>query len=316
MKLNRVKELLLKPFDERRSIKWFFRVLSGVGISVVSYFLFSLFFDTPIEYEIKKSTQKLEEQYTQLSQRYDSIHSVLDNVIKRDREIHKILFESEPYTSWTDDSTIINRRSKEDILAKNNKELGDELVDRTGQLYQRVYNVSAQLASLQKYVSDNRDLVNKIPAIQPIDNPDLNLIAASYGERIHPFYKSMKMHRGIDYSVPIGTAVFATADGVVTEVQARGQTTGTSILIRHDNTYQTYYANLYSTMVRPGQKVTRGDVIAFSGNSGLSFAPHLHYEVRYKGRTVDPIDYFFLEVDLKNQDRLRRIAASGMQSFD
>lgn len=307
MKLNK-----LIQFDGWWSIKWLFRLLYGIAIAVFSYLFFSLFFDTPLEYEIKKSTQKLEEQYALLDARYDSVHSVLNNVIERDRGIHKVLFESEPYNG-TQDSLIQPLGS---LLEKNNMELGDELISRTGQLYQRIYTLGSSLTQLREYVAENLDKVNCIPAIQPVDNKDLTLLAASFGNRIHPYYKTSKMHKGVDYSVAVGTAVFATADGVVSEIQNRGQTSGTSLKIRHSNTYETFYGNLYYALARPGQKVKRGEIIAFSGNTGLSFAPHLHYEVRNRGKAIDPLDYFFLEVDIKNQERLRRIAASGMQSFD
>lgn len=303
------------PLDTRRGVKWLFRLLSGIGISVVYYFFFSLFFDTPIEYEIKQSNQKLEEQYIKLDQRYDSVSSVLNNIVDRDRGIHRILFESDPYTA-VKDSTMDKAQMYETLLDKSNMELGDELINRTGQLYQRVFNVTSQLNSTQKYFKDNRDKINAIPAIQPIHNPDLTLLTASYGNRIHPFYKSMKMHPGVDFSVPIGTAVFATADGIVDEIRTKGQSSGTSITLKHTKQYSTLYGNLSQVLVSAGQIVNRGDIIAFSGNTGLSFAPHLHYEVRLRGKAVDPIDYFFLEVDIRNQGKLRSIAAAGMQAFD
>lgn len=299
-------------FDGRAWVNWMFRGLYGVAIAVLSYFFFSLFFDTPIEYEIKKSTQKLEQQYEILNRRYDSVHSVLENIIHRDKGIHQVLFESEPYDGIPD-STVT---SVDEMLEKSNMELGDELISRTGQLYQRIYNVDATLESIQQHVANNRAAVNAIPAIQPIENRDLSLLAASFGNRINPYYKTTKMHKGVDYAVPEGTAVYATADGVVTEIQNRGQTSGTSISIRHSSIYTTFYGNLYHTFARPGQRIKRGEIIAFSGNTGLSFAPHLHYEVRYKGKAVDPLNYFYLDVPLKAQERLRQIAAGGMQSFD
>lgn len=304
----------IQKFNLKWSIKWIFRLLSGIGISVVSYLLLSLFFDTPIEYEIKQSNRKLEEQYTILNERFDSVNMVLENIIDRDRNIHKILFESAPYSASQDsvDKFEVQNRLNE----MNNMELGDELLERTSMLYQRAYNVNAKIDQMQNYIETNRNKVNTIPAIQPIENADFSLLTASFGNRIHPFYKTMKMHKGVDFAIPVGTAVFATADGTVDQIAMKGQNSGTTILLKHSNLYKTFYAHLETVLVSVGQKVKRGDVIAFSGNSGLSFAPHLHYEVRLQGKQVDPIDYFFLETDINNVDRLHQIAATGMQAFD
>lgn len=300
----------------RRSVKWAFRLLTGLGVTIIYYFVFSIFFDTPLEYSLKKSTQKLEQEYTELSIRYDSLSSVLQNISDRDRAIYKTIFEAEPY-----DSSMVKNRERttnfEQLLTKTNKEMGDELLARTGQLYQRIYNVQARVDSTERLFELNRHKINQIPSIQPVTNPDLTLLAASFGNRIHPFYKSMSMHKGIDFAVPTGTAVFATADGVVSEIQTRGQSTGLSLKIEHpESGYETYFANLDKVLVQPGRRVLRGDVIALSGNSGQSFGPHLHYEVRLEGKAIDPINYFFMEVDIKRQDKLRKVASIGMQSFD
>ena len=120
----------------------------------------------------------------------------------------------------------------------------------------------------------------------------------------------------MDYTIAEGSSVFATADGVVREISDKNSTLGKTIVIDHGNGYQTSYSHLLSTLVRRGQKVERGDVIALTGNSGLSLAPHLHYEVRYNDLRVDPIHYFFMELTPDEYQRIIRIAQSGMQSFD
>ena len=123
-------------------------------------------------------------------------------------------------------------------------------------------------------------------------------------------------HNGVDFDLPEGSRVFATADGTVTEATRRNSSTGLTVTIDHGNGYQTRYGHLSKTSVKRGQKVNRGDIIALSGNSGLSLAPHLHYEVIYNGQPVDPVNYFFMELSPAEYHRLIRIAQSGMQSFD
>ena len=116
------------------------------------------------------------------------------------------------------------------------------------------------------------------------------------------------------YTIP-GDPCRAPANGVV--VLARDLAlTGNTVVIDHGNGYETSYNHLSKINVRKGQQVRRGDIIALSGDTGLSLAPHLHYEVRYNGMRVDPIHYFFMELSPTEYQRLMRIAQSGMQSFD
>ena len=155
-----------------------------------------------------------------------------------------------------------------------------------------------------------------IPSIQPVINKQLTLLTASYGMRIHPFFKTLQAHQGVDYTIPEGSRVFATADGVVRNVSSRSSTQGRTVVIDHGNGYETSYSHLSKINVRKGQQVRRGDIIALSGDTGLSLAPHLHYEVRKDGMRVDPVHYFFMELSPGEYQRLMRIAQSGMQSFD
>ena len=155
-----------------------------------------------------------------------------------------------------------------------------------------------------------------IPSIQPINNSRLTLLASGKKPLINPFHRTMAEHHGIDYLVPEGTAVFATADGRVDHLSEKNSTHGKSITIDHGNGYKTTYSHLLDIRVSEGQTVKRGDIIALSGNSGLSFVPHLHYEVSLFGTRVDPVHYFFMELSADDYQRIIRIALSSMQSFD
>ncbi|MCC8061917.1 MAG: M23 family metallopeptidase [Rikenellaceae bacterium] len=298
-----------------RLVKWTFRFFSGIAVAVVYFIVFSIFFDTPIEYELKKSTDRIAEEYRELERRYDTLQRVLDNVSERDRSVYKILFESEPVMQGDEDR---QRRLafQSGLEGMTNLELGTYFDERLGLLYQEVSNYAAMAERQRERVAADVQQALAIPAIQPVDNRQLTLLTASFGERVHPFFKTMSQHNGVDYSVPVGTAVFATADGTVRSLQTRGQTSGLSLVIDHGNGYETVYSHLDKVVAQPGRKVSRGDIIAFSGNSGLSFAPHLHYEVRYRGTAVDPVNYFFMELDMPRMRRLREISRMGMQSFD
>lgn len=298
-----------------RLVKWTFRFFSGIAVAIVYFIVFSFFFDTPIEYELKKSTERIATEYEALERRYDTLQQVLDNVSERDRSIYTMLFEAEPTLPGDDDwQHRVEFRSK--LEGMSNLELGTWFDEHLGMLYQHVSNYTAMVKGQQERVAKNVQQALSIPAIQPVDNKQLTLLTASFGERVHPFFKTMTQHNGVDYSVPEGTAVFATADGTVRSLQTRGQTSGLTMVIDHGNGYETVYSHLGKVVARPGSHVNRGDIVAFSGNSGLSFAPHLHYEVHYRGKPVDPINYFFMELDMPSMRKLKDISRMGMQSFD
>ena len=298
-----------------RLVKWTFRFFSGIAVAIVYFIVFSFFFDTPIEYELKKSTERIATEYEALERRYHTLQQVLNNVSERDKSIYTMLFEAEPVLPGDNDRQ--HRLEFRDRLEEmSNLELGNWFDEHLGMLYQHVSNYNAMVKGQQERVAKNVQKALSIPAIQPVDNKQLTLLTASFGERVHPFFKTMTQHNGVDYSVPEGTAVFATADGTVRSLQTRGQTSGLTMVIDHGNGYKTVYSHLDKVVVRPGSHVNRGDIVAFSGNSGLSFAPHLHYEVHYRGKPVDPINYFFMELDMPSMRKLKEISRMGMQSFD
>ena len=299
----------------QRIIRTTVHLFVWIGVVVLYYIGFSIFFDTPVEYEMKHSTDRLRSEYEALTQRYDSLQLVLDNLRARDRSVFRILFESDPYDF---DSEYEQQQSLtyEKIVDRSTRRLKRELRDRVAGMEQQLARLNASYLALQERIDSAGRDCDRIPSIQPVINKQLTLLTASYGMRIHPFYKTLQSHQGVDYTSPEGSRVFATADGVVRDVATRNSTHGLTVVIDHGNGYETSYSHLSKTNVRRGQSVRRGDIIALSGDTGLSLAPHLHYEVRYNGMRVDPIHYFFMELSPSEYQRLMRIAQSGMQAFD
>ena len=299
----------------QRIIRTTVHLFVWIGVVVLYYIGFSIFFDTPVEYEMKHSTDRLRSEYEALTQRYDSLKLVLDNLRARDRSVFRILFESDPYDF---DSEYEQQQSLtyEKIVDRSTRRLKRELRDRVAGMEQQLARLNASYLALQERIDSTGRDCDRIPSIQPVINKQLTLLTASYGMRIHPFYKTLQSHQGVDYTIPEGSRVFATADGVVRDVATRNSTHGLTVVIDHGNGYETSYSHLSKTNVRRGQSVRRGDIIALSGDTGLSLAPHLHYEVRYNGMRVDPIHYFFMELSPSEYQRLMRIAQSGMQAFD
>ena len=273
------------------------------GVAVLYYVGFSLFFDTPVEYELKHSTDRLRREYTELAQRYDSLQMVLGNLNDRDRSVFRTLFESEPY-DFNSESERRQSATYEKIIGRSTRQLKRELREGVAAMERQLDELNGTYLELQVLIDSAGSGCNNIPAIQPVINKQLTLLTASYGMRIHPFYKTLQSHQGVDYTIPEGSRVFATADGVVRDAAQRNSTQGQTVVIDHGNGYETSYGHLSKIHVRKGQSVRRGDIIALSGDTGLSLAPHLHYEVRLNGMRVDPIHYFFMELSPSEYQRL------------
>jgi murein DD-endopeptidase MepM/ murein hydrolase activator NlpD len=275
----------------------------------------SIAIDMPNERALRESAEELRAEYTSMSNHYNMLSNVMDNVVKRDENVFRKLFESNPYSLNSDDNIGLVEL-QESLIEKDN----DELLDILNNKMQIAKDNEAKLVKsyddLRYALSTSSLSVDCIPAIQPVNNRQLTLLAAGKKPLINPFHRAMHEHHGVDYLIPEGTAVFATADGVVKSLSEKNTTHGKAITIDHGNGYQTSYSHLLDIRVKSGQKVKRGDIIALSGNSGLSFAPHLHYEVIFNGMRVDPVHYFFLELTAEEYQRIIRIALSSMQSFD
>ena len=305
----------IERIRKRRLIRLSIQLFAWVGIALLYYFGFSLLFDTPAEHRMRLSTDKLRDEYEAMSQRYDSLEMILENITARDQSVFRSLFESNPYDMESEQSEE-RLALYEQNISKSKRQLVTDLKSEVDIMSDKVADLEASWQRIKMLGDELGDASRNIPAIQPVLNKQLTLLTAGYGNIMSPFYRTLRSHQGVDYAMSEGSSVFATADGTVREISDKNSTMGKTIIIDHGNGYKTSYSHLLSTLVTRGQKVQRGDVIALSGNSGLSLAPHLHYEVRYNDLRLDPIHYFFMELTPNEYQRIVRIAQSGMQSFD
>ena len=299
----------------QRVVRFVVSLFAWISAILIYYVCFSVLFDTPHEHQLREANNKLRNEYNAMAERYDSLEMILDNITARDKGVFRILFESDPYDLDTEQSEE-RLALQEKIISKPKRELTADLKLRINELSKRTNELESSWNKIKALGDKLADKSNNIPSIQPVLNKQLTLLTAGYGTILNPFYRTLKSHQGVDYTVAEGSSVFATADGVVKEISDKNSTLGKTIVIDHQNGYKTSYSHLLSVVVRRGQKVQRGDVIALSGNSGLSLAPHLHYEVRYNDMRIDPIHYFFMELSPDKYQRIIRIAQSGMQAFD
>ena len=275
--------------------------------------VYSLFFDTPRERQIRNENRILLEEYEQLSARKQMVDTVMSEVQRIDRDIYRLIFETEPVALESNPSRGM---AYQNLLLSTSEEIVHHSARKLDSLMRNDSLSTSEYDMLVIRGENKAEMLPHFPAIQPIENRDLTLIASGFGHRVHPIYKILKMHEGIDFSAPVGTPVYATGKGVVKSATRSERGLGNQILLDHGYGYETLYACLDEFHVRNGQEVNRGDLIGTVGNSGLSVAPHLHYEVHLDGEAMNPINYFFLELSPADYHRLILISMLSGQSFD
>lgn len=304
-----------KSSSKRSYIPRILRCLAWCGMILSWYLIIVIFFDMPSEHKLRHSTDNLQSEYDELSSRYDELSAVLSNVEERDINVSRKLFESNPY-----DLGASNMRNQsalyEEVIGLSNEMMMVKLNQKIEEATHTLNRFKRSYETLRESIDSDSTSRSNIPAIQPINNKQLTLLAAGKKPLINPFHRIEREHHGVDYLVPEGTPIFATADGTIESLTDQISSRGKVVMIDHGNGYKTSYGHLSEIRVKRGDKVKRGDIIALSGNSGLSFAPHLHYEVVFNGTRVDPVHYFFMELTPEEYKSIKQIALSSMQSFD
>jgi murein DD-endopeptidase MepM/ murein hydrolase activator NlpD len=234
----------------------------------------------------------------------------------RDNEVYRSIFESNPIP----DSARAKMIEKLEELKKVGGMSQDQLIVSATEALNRLHNrVNYQQKSFDKItelIERKEDLLAAIPAIQPVSNKQLERVASGFGYRIDPVYKIPKMHAGLDFTANTGTPIYVTADGTVKTSGFNNGGYGNHVVINHGFGYETLYAHMVRIKARVGQKVKRGEVIGWVGNTGKSTGPHLHYEVHKNDNPLDPIYFFYNDLTPEQYDRLLKLAATRNQSFD
>lgn len=187
-----------------------------------------------------------------------------------------------------------------------------ETAERMEALGAKVKAQRESFKRLQAVYSTKEEEMRHVPSIRPIPTDCIS----GFGDRFHPILKVRKFHPGIDFGAPKRSPVYATADGVVVSTSNTANGYGLAVDIQHGFGYETKYAHLSEVKVQPGQKVKRGDLIALTGNSGLSKGPHLHYEIKINGEKVDPVDYFYSDLSPEQYVSFKRQANQVNESMD
>ena len=242
---------------------------------------------------------------------------MLTEMEHRDDNIYRAVLGAEPIESSIRNAGIGGADRYQDIRDKDiiHEDIIVKLNEQVDKLRRKIYIESKSQDEVVQMAVNKEQLFSAIPAIQPVANKELIRLSSGFGMRFHPIYKVKKMHPGIDFSAPIGTPIYATADGVVDKVSVSFSGYGKVIEIDHGFGYRTRYAHMHGFAVSKNQKIKRGELVGYVGNTGLSTAPHLHYEVFINGRHVNPVHYFFNDLNPEEYEKIVELASVENQSL-
>jgi murein DD-endopeptidase MepM/ murein hydrolase activator NlpD len=287
-------------------------IVTGLIIVTIAF----RFVDSPKEKIMKIQLERAEYLNNVYASKYKELDDRLRQLEKRDNEVYRTVFEANPLPDSLRVRQLEKRKEMQILAGMDSEELTEGIAKKLSSIYNRLISQEKSYNEIERMVKNKEKLLASTPAIQPLSNKDLDRVSSGFGYRIDPLYKTVKFHPGLDFTAPQGTPVYATANGVVEIAGNLGNGYGNHIVIDHGYSYNTLYGHLYKIKAKRGQKVKRGEVIGYVGNTGKSTGPHLHYEVIKRNKHLDPIYFFYNDLTPEQYQLILKLAASRNQSFD
>ena len=290
-------------------------LIGGICLGVVFFYVYHAFFPSPREAALQSQNRTLTAQLQMMERQVDQIQVVMSDIAQRDDNLYRALLGAEPIPQSVRLGATRQISYYDSLARMSNTQLIADVQRKVDVLEKEVYTQAKSYDEILQLAKNQEVRMENIPAIQPVLNKDLKHMASGYGWRIDPVYHIRRFHEGMDFSAPVGTDIFATGNGTVVYSGWR-QGYGETIEIDHGFGYLTRYAHSHKLFVRVGQKVKRGDVIALVGNTGKSTGPHVHYEVHYQGRPIDPRNYYFYDLSPEDYDRMVQLSSNMGNMMD
>ena len=308
-------EKLVTPL--RVKLLRFFGLISALIVSsAIVIYLYNRFIPKPTELEANRKYENLKDNYRLLNSKVHSLQDQLSTLEKRDNEVYRSIFEQNPLPDSARAKLVETQKELDKVAVMGEDVFGNNIAAQLNNLDARITYQTTSYKGIENLIKNQGAKLASIPAIQPISNKQLTRIASGFGMRIHPIYGIAKMHNGLDFTAPQGTPIYATGDGQITTA-GMGTGTGNHVIINHGYGYETEYMHMVRIKARQGQRVKRGEIIGWVGNTGASTGPHCHYEVHVNGNPVDPVYFFYNDLNAEEFDRLLKIASTGSaKSFD
>tara|TARA_R110002012_G_scaffold321400_2_gene549029 strand:+ start:4426 stop:5397 length:972 start_codon:yes stop_codon:yes gene_type:complete len=302
---------------KRRTFKFIALFILAAGLfGFLTMFITSQYIESPKEKALKRELSNMQLQYQLLNKKMDEAQLVLEDVANRDNNIYRLYFETNPIPDEQRRAGFGGVNRYKNLEGFDNSKLIVESNKRIDMLQKQIVVQSKSLDEIAKLAEEKEKLLAAIPAIQPVSNEDLTRMASGYGYRIDPFTKVRKFHYGMDFTAPRGTPVYASGDGVIIRADNQSSGYGNHIRIDHGFGYVSLYAHLYKYNVKKNQKVKRGDLIGFVGNTGRSEAAHLHYEIFKDDDRINPLNFYYGNLSAEEFDELLKHATLENQSLD
>ena len=301
----------------KKQLGRFILFLAGVAVfATLVLFVAYSFFDSPKEKILRRELAQMKFQYEVLDDRMDHVVAVMNDLQDRDDNIYRVIFESEPIPSAVRQAGFggANRYAK--LEGYQNSNILIATSEKLDKITSQLVVQSKSFDEVFEMSKNKAKFLSSMPAIQPMSNKDLRRLSSFFGYRMDPFYKVMKHHEGVDFSAPVGTDIYATGDGVVVDINLSKRGYGNNVKIDHGFGYHTFYAHCSKILVKRGQQIKRGQIIAKVGNTGKSTAPHLHYEVHKNNRPIDPINYFFSDITPEEYELMLERSQRPSQTLD
>ncbi|HYM92605.1 MAG TPA: M23 family metallopeptidase [Chitinophagaceae bacterium] len=297
-----------------------FRIFGFIAAAFVTATLISFvafrFIGSPNEKLLRIQNERMKDKYNELDDQLKSMQDEMQELEKRDNGVYRAIFEANPIPDSSRAKELEKQIEITSVESMKDNELVSSIISTINNLNSRISSQKKSYDEIDNLLKNKEQLLAHTPAIQPVSNKDLTRIASGFGYRIDPIYKTIKMHEGLDFTAPIGTPIYATADGVVTIAGNTNNGFGNHVVINHGYGYETLYGHMSRVKAKVGQKVNRGEVIGYVGSTGKSTGPHCHYEVHKNGQIIDPVYFFYNDLTPEQFDRLLKKAASSNQSFD
>ena len=286
------------------------------GITSLLILLNSDIINTPSEVAQKRSLENFKLQFDILNKKLSQLEKVIANIENRDNNLYRVYFEASPIPEEQRRAGFGGINRYKDLEGYDNSDLIINTTKRLDILTKQTVVQSRSLEEIESLAKNKASLIEAIPTIQPIKNKDLTRVASGYGYRIDPFTKIRRFHYGMDFTAKRGTPIYATGNGIVKRADNRSSGYGKHIRIDHGFGYVSLYAHLSKYKVRRGQKVKRGDIIGYVGNSGRSVGPHLHYEILKDNKKINPLNFYYGNLSAQEYEALLTQSNQENQSMD
>lgn len=294
----------------------FFLAALIFGLSGLFVLLNTSWLNTPTEIVQKRELDNYKLQFDLLNRRLGQLEEALSNVEERDNNLYRVYFEASPIPEAQRRVGFGGINRYKELEGFSNSDLIVNTTKKLDILTKQVVLQSRSLDEIEKLARNKSELLSAIPSIPPVLWEDMRRMASGYGYRKDPFDKKRRMHWGMDFSAPTGTPIYATGDGMVKRADNKATGFGNHIRIDHGFGYVSLYAHLSKYNVKRGQKVKRGDVIGYVGNTGRSAGPHLHYEIYKDGVRINPLNFYYGKLSPEEFEKLRYTATQENQSLD